>query len=184
MDETNPRQAKHPVQEIADAVGGEIKEMGRLPDGSGFAIMSMPLPEDHWITQPGYNVSPMPFRMGTKDRVVITRWHWWNRFVWRTVPKPVLDRQQMADRIRAAGRYAIRASTMNGKDMDFDPDAMLQNLVNGMLGYWTADGLSGFADDNPQERTQWCCDGDGKGGHQKRCRYNRNNYAASLAAQS
>ena len=37
--ENNPREAKHPVQEIADAVGGTIKEMGALPDGSGFAVI-------------------------------------------------------------------------------------------------------------------------------------------------
>ena len=37
------------VREIAKQVGGKITEMGRLPDGSGFARMSMPLRKDHWI---------------------------------------------------------------------------------------------------------------------------------------
>ena len=91
-----------------------------LPDGSAFAIMSFPLPKDHWLLAEGYNEPPMPFQRGTADPA----------------------RQEWADKIREAGRYAIRASTMNGKEMDFDPDAMLQNLVVGMLGYWTLDGLS------------------------------------------
>ncbi len=162
-------QGKHPVEQIAEACGGKIVEGGILPDGSGFAIMSMPLPKDHWLTQEGYNIPPMPFRMGTGDHAVICLFPskgWPDRGVH-------LTKQEFADRIRAAGRYAIRASTMNGKEMDFDPDAMLQNLVNGMFGYWTIDGLSGEAFDNPPERTKWCCDGDGQGEHHKRCRYSR-----------
>ena len=43
--------------------------------------------------------------------------------------------------IRLAGKYAVRCATMNGKEMDFDPDALLQNLVVGFLGYFTEDGL-------------------------------------------
>lgn len=34
------------VREIAAAVGGTVTDSGRLPDGSGFATMSMPLPSD------------------------------------------------------------------------------------------------------------------------------------------
>ena len=44
--------SKHPVEEIAEAVGGTITEVGRLPDGSGFALMSMPLKKTHWIYRP------------------------------------------------------------------------------------------------------------------------------------
>jgi hypothetical protein len=174
----NPREAKHPVQEIADAVGGTITEMHVLPDGSGFAIMSMPLKKDHWIYQGDRqeswgvsNVPPMPFRMGAKD--VIRLWPY-------RLPIPgitTLNRQAMSDRIRAAGKYAIRCATMNGKEMDFDPDAMLQNLVVGFLGYGTETGMSEDAWANPQERTQWCCDGDGQGGHNAKCRHSQNNSA-------
>lgn len=156
------------VKEIAKTVGGEIKEMGRLPDGSGFAVMSMPLPADHWLTREGYNVPPMPFRMGSRNRLPL-----------RTV---FLDRQEMSDRIRAAGKYAIRAATMNGKDMDFDPDAMIQNLLVGMLGYWTADGLSSEESQNPKPRTQWCCEGK-DGNHDRRCRNNPENKSLPNAAQ-
>lgn len=106
------------VRKLAKDLGGKIETMQRLPDGSGFAVMSMPLPKDHWLTVPGYNEPPTPFLMGTDD------------------PR----RKEWAQKIRAAGKYAVRASTMNGKDNDFDPDAMLQNFVVGMLGYWTPDG--------------------------------------------
>ena len=108
------------VKQIADAIGGKIESAGALPDGSGFATVSYPLPKDHWLTAEGHNVPPMPFRMGTDD------------------PR----RREWADKIRLAAKHAIRASTMNGADNDFDPDAMVQNMVVGMLGYWTPDALS------------------------------------------
>lgn len=91
----------------------------RLPDGSAFAVMSWPLPKDHWIYEET-GEPPTPFLRGTDDP----------------------ERQYWADKIRAAGRYAIKGATMRGKEMDFDPDALLQNLIVGMLGYHTSDGLS------------------------------------------
>jgi hypothetical protein len=117
----------HPVQQLADAVGGTLEHVERLPDGTGAAVLSMPLPADHWLTKPGYNVPPMVFRKGTDDP----------------------ERQEWAEKIRAAGRYAVRCATINGTENDFDPDALVQNLVVGMLGYWTPDGLSSDADANP-----------------------------------
>lgn len=102
-----------------------------LPDGSAFLVASFPLPADHWIYQKapdGFSAPPpMPFRMGTDD------------------PR----RERFNEMVRAAARYAIRASTMHGQDTDFDPDAMVQNFVVGMLGYHTPDGLSGEAWGNP-----------------------------------
>lgn len=106
------------VRKLAKDVGGKIEEMQRLPDGSGFAVMSMPLPKDHWLTVPGHTKPPTPFLMGTDD------------------PR----RKEWVEKIRSAGKYAVRATTMNGKDSDFDPDAMIQNFVVGMLGYFTPDG--------------------------------------------
>lgn len=93
----------------------------RLPDGSGAATMSFPLPKDHWLTQPGYNEPPMPFRIGTDDPA----------------------RREWVEKIRLAAKYAVRAATMNGALDDFDPDALVQNMVVGMVGYFTVDGLSG-----------------------------------------
>lgn len=108
------------VNELADMVGGKIEEMQKLPDGSGFAVMSMPLPKDHWLTKEGFNEPPSPFIMGKSNP----------------------QRDEWAKKIRIAAKYAIRASTINGKEIDFDPDAMVNNFVIGMLGYWTDDGLS------------------------------------------
>ena len=91
-----------------------------LPDGTAFGVMSFPLPEKHWLTEGEHlEAPPMPFRMGTDD------------------PR----RQQFNEMIRAAARYAVRGSTMRGREMDFDPDAMVQNFVVAMLGYHTPDGL-------------------------------------------
>lgn len=102
-----------------------------LPDGSAFFTMSFPLPETHWIYQrdkDGFTPPPpMPFRMGSDD------------------PR----RQQFNEMVRAAARYAIKASTRNGLEQDFDPDAMVQNFVVGMLGYHTDDGLDCEAWANP-----------------------------------
>lgn len=115
------------LRRLATDAGGTINEVHHLPNGSGFATMNYSLPKDHWLTVEGYNVPPMPFRMEGDD----------------------LRRHKWAEKIRAAGRYAVRASTMNGKDDDFDPDALVQNFVIGMLGYWTPDGLSQDAWNNP-----------------------------------
>lgn len=89
-----------------------------LPDGSGFAVMSMALPEDHWLYAEGDNDPPMPFRRGTSDP----------------------HREEWAKSIWAAAKYAVRCATRNGKDADFDPDALCQNMVVGLIGYWTPDG--------------------------------------------
>lgn len=99
--------------------GGAVESVGILPDGSGFATGTFPLPADHWLTAPGENVPPMP---------------------WKTGVGPF--RTEKAQQIRDAARYAIRASTDNGSENDFDPDAMVQNLIVGLLGYWTVDGDS------------------------------------------
>lgn len=122
----NPDIPRTPAHDLADMVGGTIESFGVLPDGSGFATMSTPLPGNHWLTAKGHDVPPMPLRMGEGEA-----------------------RTAMADKIRDAARYAIRGATMNGKEEDFDPDAMVQNFVVGMLGYWTGDGLSGDAWANP-----------------------------------
>ena len=90
-----------------------------LSDGSSFFMGSFPLPKDHWIYSPTGN-PPMSWRVGTNSAKVRTR---------------------LEQNVRAAAKYAIKASTMSGKEMDFDPDAMIQNLIVGLLGYYTSDGL-------------------------------------------
>jgi hypothetical protein len=107
------------VVEMVEQCGGKVDEIGALPDGSGFATASFPLRKDHWLYQPGYNVPPMPMRVGTGPA-----------------------RDKLAEQISAAARYAVRATTMNGAEKDYDPDAWVQNMIVGLLGYWTQDGLS------------------------------------------
>lgn len=102
---------------LVEQAGGKIDEVCMLPDGSGYATASFPLPKDHWLTQEHENVPPMPWKVGEGP-----------------------SRNEKAEEIRAAARYAIRASTMNGAENDFDPDAMVQNMIVGLLGYWTHDG--------------------------------------------
>jgi hypothetical protein len=70
----------------------------------------------------------MPFRIGTDDP---RRLEWCNK-------------------IREAAQYAVRASTRCGKEDDFDPDAMVQNMTIGMLGYSTPDGLGSEPWQNPK----------------------------------
>lgn len=118
--------ARHPVQALIEEAGGQVKEIASLPDGSGFAVGSFPLPTGHWLTAEGKNVPPMPLRMAAGPA-----------------------RNNMASIIRLAAQYAVRASTMNGAEEDFDPDAMVQNMVVGLIGYWTEDGTSSDEWDNP-----------------------------------
>lgn len=99
----------------------------RLPDGSGFAVASFPLPRDHWLTEEGHNVPPMPFRLGVDD------------------PRRV----EWVAKITEAARYAVRASTMNGALSDFDPDAMVTNVIIGLIGYWSPNGLGSESWQNP-----------------------------------
>jgi hypothetical protein len=54
-------------------------------------------------------------------------------------------RQAMRAAVWAAVKYGYRASTANGT-MDMDPDALCQNIVVGLLGYNTGDGLSSLDD--------------------------------------
>ena len=163
IDVTWPKPIEPPaaVKEIAAAIpGAKIDECAALPDGSGFATMSFPLPEDHWIygkddkIHPvhGFRLNPPPmvFRMGENDHAVVAR------FPNDGFPPrhDRLTRNEFAEKIRACGKYAVRSATMDGKEDDFDPDALLQNLVVAFLGYWTENGLSEVDWANPPK-----CDG-------------------------
>ena len=121
------------LNEICRTTNGKITDGGILPDGSGFACISMPLPKNHWLLHnpEGVNVPPMPFRMGTGHPC----------------------RKGFEQALRDAGKYACRCATMNGKEMDFDPDALIQSLIVGFLGYHTENGLSSDDFANPKEYT-------------------------------
>jgi len=86
-----------------------------LPDGSSFFVMSFPLPESHWLYAP---------QCAEWDSVRDTA---------ADTPQPFVSNDQR-DQVIAAVRWAIRGATMNGKAMDFDPDALALNAAYAMCG--------------------------------------------------
>lgn len=104
-----------------------------LPDGSGVFTGKFPLPKEHWIYQSsgdGSGEPPAFMRMGTQSPF-----------------RPVFEKAA-----REAAKYAVRASTRCGQDQDFDPDALVTNLLIGLFGYFTPDGTSGDALDGEPTR--------------------------------
>lgn len=102
-----------------DEDGMRFSDATILPDGSAFATMSMPLPKDHWLYESA-GEPPAGLRMGTDNP----------------------QRKIYEHHVREAARYAVCGATLSGRDEDFDPDAMVQNMVVGLLGYFTPDGTS------------------------------------------
>ena len=88
-----------------------------LPDGSAFGIMSLPLPQYHWL---------YATRKYASDESVDPI----------DLPAPILT-HALRENVIAAIRYAIRASTNCGQENDFDPDAMVQNAVYALCGPYT-----------------------------------------------
>lgn len=87
----------------------------KLPDGSALFLMSFPLPPDHWLTQPRVYATESSF--DTVDK-----------------PTPILWRAIHEHNVRAAAKWAIRVSTDCGREMDFDPDALVMNFVYAICG--------------------------------------------------
>lgn len=114
-------QAPAILDELAKNLGGKIEEIAKLPDGSGFATLSMPLPADHWLYKKRETMDPpAPLRLGSNHPL----------------------RALLGQMIEDALKYAYKASSSDGKIDDIDPDALLQNMNVGMFGYWTEDGFS------------------------------------------
>ena len=84
-----------------------------LPDGSAFAVMSYPLPKDHWL------YAEREYRDGEDEPAELG--------------KPILT-HQLRDYVVSAVRYAVRGATNCGKEVDFDPDALVQNAVYALCG--------------------------------------------------
>ena len=111
-----PSKAPAVLQELANAVGGKIDFVSDpLPDGSGFATMSLPLPKDHWLYAP---------QCQEWDNVRDTS---------ADTPLPILGDDQR-EAVMAAMRYAIRGATMRGQEMGFDPDALALNAAYALCG--------------------------------------------------
>jgi hypothetical protein len=88
-----------------------------LPDGSAFAVMSYPLPKDHWL------YADRQYNEGEYEPVELG--------------KPVLT-HELRNAVVSAVRYAIRGATNCGKEVDFDPDALVQNAVYALCGPFTS----------------------------------------------
>ncbi len=98
--------------------------MNKLPDGSGFFVMSLPLPEDHWLYAPSCAEWD-----AERDTVADT-------------PSPILDSAQRQAVVKAL-RWAVRGATMNGREPDFDPDALVLNAAYALCGpHKTAEEIS------------------------------------------
>lgn len=102
-----------------------------LPDGSAFFTASLPLPKDHWIFQP--------------------RCQEWDdaRDDYADKPQPILSHEQRAQVI-AAIRYAVRGATDCGADMDFDPDALVQNAVVALCGPYPVTAIAKWFGSKPE----------------------------------
>lgn len=86
-----------------------------LPDGSAVGLISLPLPKEHWL------YAPRQYMPGAEEPVEL--------------PPPCVERSaENYERAKLAIRYAIRGATMCGKEMDFDPDALVQNALYALLG--------------------------------------------------
>ncbi len=104
------------LQELAVSAGGKIEHVsGPLPDGSGFATMSIPLPKDHWLYAPSCE---------EWDR---------ERDTSADTPQPIIDNAQR-EAVKTAIRWAVRGATMRGQEMDFDPDALVLNAAYALCG--------------------------------------------------
>ena len=91
----------------------EQSEVTVLPDGSAFGVMSYPLPKTHWI------FAEREYADGQHEPIELGN--------------PILT-HELGDSVVSAVRYAIRGATNCGKEMDFDPDALVQNAVYALCG--------------------------------------------------
>lgn len=84
-----------------------------LPDGSAFGVMSFPLSRGHWL------YADRAYEDGADQP--------------KELPAPILNHGSR-DTVVAAARYAVRGATNCGKEPDFDPDALVQNVVYALCG--------------------------------------------------
>ena len=103
-----------PIGDAQDRlIAEQEQQVTVLPDGSAFAVMSWPLPKNHWL------YADRQYNKGEYEPVELG--------------KPILT-HELRDAVVSAVRYAIRGATNCGKDVDFDPDALVQNAVYALCG--------------------------------------------------
>jgi hypothetical protein len=103
------------VKKSVEEAGGKIDEnsTAKLPDGSGCCTASFPLPKDHWLYDREADAHPQP-----SELLPLLRWRGTD-----------LERK-----VSRAVKSAIRGATDHGRVMDFDPDALVQNLMYNLFG--------------------------------------------------
>lgn len=106
-----------------------------LPDGSAFFTASFPLPKDHWLYAP--HCAEWDDARGTSA----------------DTPYPILH-VSLRDAVIAAAKYAVRGATMCGKDMDFDPDALVKNVAYALCGPFAAPVVAPVAEPVAAGETQ------------------------------
>jgi len=114
--------------------GMELSAPTILPDGSGFGILSLPLPKDHWL------YAEREYEEGALEP--------------KDLPAPILThalRQQVIDAIR----YAVRSATNCGKEDDFDPDALVQNAVYALCGPYGAAAPTPPVSEDRKDAERW-----------------------------
>lgn len=80
-----------------------------LPDGSAYGVIELSLPADHWI---------------------YTDWEFSSDDAVRPVEiENVSIPEDYHENVKAAVRYALRGATGCGRDMSFDPDAVILNVL-------------------------------------------------------
>lgn len=97
-------------------LGATASQSVELPDGSGVAFGKFPLPREHWLYDANEYPGPDPIPMLATQTLSIEH------------------ARDLREQIQVRLRHAIRGATLCGNDMDFDPDALVQNAVAALMG--------------------------------------------------
>ncbi len=138
----NPGSVPEMLQGVAEHLGGTMGPI--TPFG---ATMSIPLRKSHWIYGELEDEPEPLVPAGNKVYIGVQN-------SGRSSMVAEITRRELAAKIRECGRWAIKGATASGTIMDFDPDALLQNLVAAMLGPgFGCAGPLGERPENPDAQT-------------------------------
>lgn len=90
-----------------------------LPDDSAFFTTETPLPKDHWLYSEA-GTPPMLLGRGVDDPEI---------------------RAELQEAVRQGVQYSLKVSGLDGSE-SVDPDAIVQNAIIGIVGYFTPDGTN------------------------------------------
>ena len=114
-----------PVRHIEEGPG----QVGEFPDFLDMAVMAGLDEYEDWLRWPGFNIPPMPLRMGEHD------------------PR----RHRLGAALTEVAVYALRSATGNGEISELDPDELVRHLHIGMFGYFTENGFGTLELENPED---------------------------------